>query len=253
MTLIDTYGKTDDYSLLTNEMYAIQRNDFDGNITININVDNFHLSQTFDGFKQANSQSHELDASKVAFNIIASELSNAKINNILVANGFSQNIINDSSFDIKNIDDITGSALITATNGPLSNTSYKIINLQPYYIRLKDNIPKKYLIGKPSDIDIGVLKERYLDISNEFWSRNQEKLSFSLDPNNNTKTLTVHVTYYEDLNNKFVKLDLNISFTNKTNNLLIILLASVMSVLLLACVFVLVHKKLKKRKHVSLD
>jgi hypothetical protein len=217
VTLIDTYGMRDDYSLLTNDMYQIQRDDVNGTIEININVDNIRINKIYDGFKRTTNQSYELDASKAAFNIIPDELDNEEINEIFIANGFSQPIVQSSTFKVMDIDDIKGIANIKITSGPLMDKCYKIANLQPYYIKVKDKIDKKYLTINPSKIDTQSLKSNYLDISNEFLSRNQDSLSFILDSNNEKKILVVHVSYYEDFDSKFIKTDLTINFASRKN------------------------------------
>lgn len=218
VTLTDNYGLVDDYSLLTPAVYEIQRDDLNGEVIIMINVNNVNLYKTFSGFKKANDQANNLDASKIGYNIITKELDDRIIRKIFIVNGFSENIINDSSFEIINPnDDIDNYVNVQITNGTLVNHKYLITGIQPYYLDLKKSIDKKYLSMKPSSVDVNKLRQKYLDISNEFLSRNQESLSFTLKPNDDEETLLVKASYYEEIDKKYENIYLTITFLSQNN------------------------------------
>jgi hypothetical protein len=92
------------------------------------------------------------------------------------------------------------------------------------------------------------LKDRYLDISNEFWSRNQEGLTFTLEPNNSTNVLVIRVSYYEDFNHKYNKLDLSIQFYGSKNNNLVIWPASFSAFALISWFGWMIYRKKIKYK-----
>lgn len=251
LTLIDSYGGVDNYSLLTNQMYQIKRNDLDGEITINVDVNDIHLNKTFNCFKRADEQTYELDASKVAYNIVPEELNGNRIGDIFLANGFSGSVVNDLCFDVIGKDNVTGVANIKITKGLLLDKIYEIKNLQPYFIAIKKNINKKYLQINPSEVNVDELKRDYLEISNEFWSRNNESLSFVLEPNNKDKILLIRISYFEEFDHKYNKVDLTINFLQrKTNHIFIwvIIGLALITVGVFVCIF---YKKIQNRRNAA--
>jgi hypothetical protein len=168
VTIIDNYGVVDDFSILTNSMYQIKRDDISGMVIIKISFNDIKLIGAFFGFKKVDNNFDELDASKTAYNIIPEELDDKKIRDIFISNDFSESVIKESLFEIIDFDNFNGISKLKITNGQLMNRVYKIKNLQPYYIKVKDKIDKKYLFKISSNINIDELKNHYLDVSTEF-------------------------------------------------------------------------------------
>jgi hypothetical protein len=166
--VVDNYGSGGDYSLIENSMYKIIRDDANGSINIQIDAGDIHLKKTFQIFKKSNELPLELDASKTAYNIIGDELNNENVEEIFLNNGYSKSLVDNLNFSVSSINDTEGTANIKVVKGNLKDKEYLIKNLQPYFIKVKDNIKRNYLKIKPSNVNKSNLKDRYLDISNEF-------------------------------------------------------------------------------------
>lgn len=252
VTLIDSYGCVDDYDLLIPTMYQIKKDDINGQINVDIDADGIKLNKTFGGFKIIDTQSNELDASKLAYNLIAEELDNKKINEIFIANGYSESIMQNTEFKVNSFDNLKGVANIEIVNGLLGNHLYIIKNLQPYYIKIKDSIDKKYLSNISPSINIDELRNRYLDISTEFWSRNQESISFVIEQNVKEKTAIIKLSYYEELSHAYKKIDFTISLNKANNDYLFLSICIVVGLIILFAIIWLIYKKKIKKNRVNL-
>lgn len=179
----------------------INPNDLLGKISIKIKTIDGIIEKDLNNFKAFDiNQFTNVDATKFQYGLIADDVDKSKINEILLANGFDREILDNIDYEIINKDLIKGTVDIKINNikkvqyQSLLNKQIKIDNLSPVYLVQNNNkdILDSY---KPSSITIEIFKQYLINISDGFKNLYDNTLKIQLNPNDEAKQLVAELTY----------------------------------------------------------
>jgi hypothetical protein len=205
ITLIDSYKNIGNFSMLNTNQYQIERDEFKGTIDIDLFFNDEIVHHQINGFKCASENFLNIDGSKYQYDLIANDLNNNIIKQILIFNDIDPYLVEICNFKILANDNENGKSEITIENvankkyeSELINKIFVINKLQNYYIKQANDIPLSLLKLKPSDIKMSDFKQKFIVMSDEFFNRHNDDLQIKLTPNNANKFLHAHITYSDN-------------------------------------------------------
>jgi hypothetical protein len=205
--LVTSYGEISEENILNKNDYKIIRNNKIGQIKIIINFNGHEYTQTYHGFKKQEINIQDIDANVlVNNNLIADDLTDQNIKNLMKLNNLDSYAIDQLEFEINNRDDINGTANVSIVkcndldlNDEYLHKSFKIFNLKPYYIRPIAKINSDILERSPNDISLEQFKRYFIETSDEFMRRTGETLNINLIPSKNKLCAQIK---YKDTNSQ---------------------------------------------------
>ena len=179
----------------------INPNDLLGKINIKIKTINGFIEKDFNNFKVFDiNQFNNVDAVKFQYGLITDDINKSVINEILLANNFDREILDNIDYDIVNKDltkdtvDIKIKKVNKQQYQSLLNKQIKINNLSP--VCLKQNNNKSILTSyKPSEITNEIFKQYLINISDGFKNLYGNTLKIQLNPHDETDELVAELTY----------------------------------------------------------
>jgi hypothetical protein len=205
VTLIDSYKHIGNFSMLDRENYQIQRDEYQGTITIIIYLDNEIFAKTIFGFKKAEIHFDNIDGAKGPYGLVPSDLNNHLIKDILIANKIDPYLVEIAQFEVLNVDNEKGQSeiLIASVSDKklepqMLNQIFHIINLQPYYIKQVNNLSMDISKMRPSDIKTSEFRKNFIQMSDEFYNRHNDNLQIKLSPDNSNKALHAFISYVDN-------------------------------------------------------
>ena len=179
----------------------INPNDLLGKINIKIKTINGFIEKDFNNFKVFDiNQFNNVDAVKFQYGLITDDINKSVINEILLANNFDREILDNIDYDIVNKDLTKGTVDIKIKKvnkqqyQSLLNKQIKINNLSP--VCLKQNNNKSILTSyKPSEITNEIFKQYLINISDGFKNLYGNTLKIQLNPHDETDELVAELTY----------------------------------------------------------
>jgi hypothetical protein len=253
--LIDSYKNIGNFSMLDIDQYQIERDEFNGTINIDLSLDDEIAHHQISGFKRASENFLNIDGSKYQYDLIADDLNNNIVKQILISNDFDPYLVEICNFKILANDNENGKSEITIENVADKKYEHELISkifvinkLQNYYIKPSDNIPSSLLKLKPSEIKMNDFKQHFIIMSDEFFNRHNDDLQIKLTPNNENKSLHAHITYLDNGVTKEIDFEYHDfeSSINKTS----IILFSILGVTGLIAIVILgyfLYKKVLKK------
>lgn len=232
--LITNYNEIGDFSMLNSNEYYIYRQELQGQITIYVSLPNMTYSKTYCGFKVPDSNINNM--SNTIEQIIASEVDEGIIKQIMLDNHYDPYIVQCCTFSIMKADDQEGEVevLITSVNdnnlSSFIDQTFLITGFNAFYIRVSQYIETYVLNKKIADVTIDDVKQEILEMSKEFTIRNYDSMGLNINKKNDI--LTINVTYFNPIT---TNVEFIINWNVKNNfwtlpNILII--ASVAAILL---------------------
>jgi hypothetical protein len=252
--LITSYGEIGDQSLLNSDQYKIHRNSKEGTITISFVINGQQYNSTYKGFKK-DQQIPNINAGTLDQHLICDDLNQDKIIDLLKANNFDSQVINNLHFKITNIDNVNGEVEVlideckkTDLQEDYLNKSFKVVNLKPYYFEFIKKIDKSVLKRKPSSISENDYKKYFIHSSGEFNTRHMNDLKIILKSDDIHSKLDVEVSY-TDLQTKYpveLKQEYNLNGNDKYHLIYYIIGGLGFLVILLVVMFFM-EKRIKLR------
>ncbi len=198
-----------DISVVDNSDVIITPNDLLGNINVKINTTNGYVEKNFNNFKSFDiDKFSNIDASKLQYDLTVDSINNEIIDQILIANNFDIDILNNIHYSILDADTTKGE--ITIQIDRVENVLYrkllgkriKISNFLNVYLTQNNNanILNHY---KPSEIDNEMFKNYLINISDGFRNLYGNDLKIKLEPNDTARKLVAKLSY-SNINKEFV-------------------------------------------------
>lgn len=218
VNVTDNYNDELKGSVLDSSMYKITRDEINGRMMIDLNINDNNKQIIYGGMKKPNIKHAQFDANLFESMIYTPQLDESKIKHILDANNFDPNIVNCSNFSIDYENEEKGIANIKLckSDNPdfydsLKDINFEIKNLEPYYIKQNNKLSKSLSRYKPSSITKDIFINNFINTSIDFTSLN--KLDIKLIPNDSKNILKAQI-YYTD---HFSKQDVALNFEYKFN------------------------------------
>ncbi len=219
VSVTDNYNDKLKGSVLDSSMYKITRDEINGRIMIDLNINDNNKEIIYGGMKKPDIKHAQFDANLFESMIYTPQLDESKIKHILDANNFDPNIVNCSNFSIDYENEEKGIANIKLckSDNPdfydsLKDINFEIKNLEPYYIKQNNKLSKSLSRNKPSSITEDIFINNFINTSIDFTSLN--KLDIKLTPNDSKNILKAQI-YYTDY---FSKQDVALNFEYKFNS-----------------------------------
>ncbi|MDR0674864.1 MAG: hypothetical protein LBF36_01190 [Mycoplasmataceae bacterium] len=245
------YDELGDWTLLNKDQYKITRNQHNATIKISVFLDDNTFEYTYDGFKTASIVIKDIDGSISVNNLIADDLNNEKIRELIKLNGIQSSLIESMTFSIQTLDDYKGTATICIKESPEEdylNKTFEIFNLKPYFIEQNKKINNLILKKKPSEISENEFKNNFIKMSDEFNNRHINDLSISLQADDNKKVLIANLSYNDIKTNQKIDLTYRYDFDKKFINLTLIIGIIGLSIIGLLTASIFIYKKIRKPK-----
>ena len=190
-----------DISAIDNSDISIVANDLTGSIKLKIRTTQGYIEKNFNNFKTFNIDKFtNIDACKIQYGLITNNASKEIINQILIANNFDLDILNNIDYTIINTDATKGEITIKIDHikndmyKPILNKKIKINNFLRIYLTQNNNINilKNY---QPSEITNEIFKNYLINISDGFKSLYINDLKIKLKPNDKLNQLIAEIIY----------------------------------------------------------
>jgi hypothetical protein len=207
--------------------------------------------QTYDGFKRETITFKDIDSTILENNLIADDLSDEKIKQLMHTIGINMSYLNDIHFEMQDVNNDKGSVVIRISecNQPdYINKTFKIFNLKPYFIQQNTNIDNSILKKKPSEITESEFRKGFIKMSDEFISRHMKDLSISLTPNDKENKLFATITFTDVKTNEQVKVNYNYDFNKKSINQTLLVCLGGAALIIVLILGLLIYRKAKKPK-----
>ncbi len=218
VSVTDNYNDELEGSVLDSSMYKITRDEINGRIMIDLNINDKNKQVIYGGMKKPDIKHAQFDANLFESMIYTPQLDESKIKHIFDANNFDPNIVNCSNFSIDYENEEKGIANIKLckSDNPdfydsLKDVNFEIKNLEPYYIKQNNKLSKSLSKYKPSGISKDIFINNFINTSIDFTTLN--KLDIKLTPNDSKNILKAQI-YYTD---HFSKQDVALNFEYKFN------------------------------------
>lgn len=198
-----------DISVIDDSDISIIANDLTGSINIKVKTNKGYIEKNFNNFKIFDIDKFtNIDACKIQYGLITNNVSKAIINQILIANNFDLEILNNIDYSITNTDITKGEITIKIDYvkndiyKPILNKKIKISNFLCIYLTQNNNVNilKNY---QPSEITNEIFKNYLINISDGFKSLYINDLKIKLKPNDKQNQLVAELTYDKN-KDKFV-------------------------------------------------
>ena len=179
----------------------INPNDLLGKINIKIKTINGFIEKDFSNFKVFDiDQFANVDATKFQYGLITNDIDKPLINEILLANNFDHEILDNIEYDIVNKDltkgtvDIKIKSINKQQYQSLLNKQIKISNLSPVCLKQNNN---ENILGsyRPSEITNEIFKQYLINISDGFRNLYGNTLKIKLNLNDECDELVAELTY----------------------------------------------------------
>ncbi|GHU31484.1 hypothetical protein FACS1894166_03020 [Bacilli bacterium] len=228
VNLITNYGETADFNILNKDQYRVERNEVTGTMNLSLIFGDKLIEHSFTGFKSMGQKIPDIDGSVDKFNISGVDLSNGEIIKLLELNHFNSYVANSLNYDVIEDDSTRGIATVQVVgcNDPdlhdiYINQTFKINNLQPYFIKQEMDIDASLYKITPNKITMDQFKEYFINMSPEFQNRNLDNLVIELVPT--AKTLVGNISYKEGTTDQTVTMTFTYDgFHQRKFNMLII-------------------------------
>jgi hypothetical protein len=165
--LIDSYNQVGNFSLLEANQYKVERNENIGAIYISLNINGNHSNTTFYGFKRVDGLLKDIDGSLDQFNLIASDINSTELRKLMVLNQISPYVSDVLNYEITP-ENMKGEAIVhvvscrdVSISDLYVGKDFKVLNLQPMFIRGKKNINQSFFHRKASQVTINSFKENF--------------------------------------------------------------------------------------------
>lgn len=246
--LIDDQGITtnvtsDDYPLVD-----LQPDDVHGTLKVTVHTSsNEETTHTYSGFKQFDIDKFtNIDTSKYQYGKVASDITISDLDNYLDQAGFDNNILNNCTSQITEVDDQNGIVKLNLINNQYSiNKTITFSGFAPCYLEQinNDKILSEY---KPSKVTQSMVRQYLLRASDGFTNKYGTDYQVKLQPNDSKNTL--NVTIDTDSNQTY---SFTYQFQNSKNIITYICIGIIALGIIGIVAFLLMHRKKVVQKQIK--